>query len=127
MGLHRLVAVLLGCCCASIAPRVNPVDAGTTRARASLAQLPACRAGVEVGQLTLVIAQCSSTACREGCCRQCAWAATLEGMSGRAPAPVAQVSRVLGLGERVLDCELEAWNSALAGQSVSLEAACVVR
>jgi hypothetical protein len=65
--------------------------------------------------------------CRDVCCNPCGWEASLDGKSGAHPVDVTQVRALLGVDAQALECELDAWNDALAGQSVSVDAKCVAR
>lgn len=94
-----------------------------------LATLPRCAPGDTVGQLTLAPSMCTRMACREACCNQCTWTATFVSTNG-VPAAVApeQVSAVLRLAGRALECEVAAWNGVLAGRDLGLDGGgCLVR
>lgn len=118
-----LVGLLVGCVTtpAPSWPSGSPLQA-------RLDALPRCQPGAEVGLLEVRATLCTRKHCQEACCNQCSWAATFQAMSGSRPADQAQVQELLGLPESALDCEIAAWATALASQSISLDQPrCVVR
>lgn len=117
--------VLAGC--VTGAPRGEPPRGAIDPTRARLEALPRCAAGADVGVLTVRAAMCTKMSCPEACCNRCSWAATLEKQGQREPADPARVAALLGVTESALDCEVAAWNEALAGLVLSLDPACVVR
>lgn len=113
----------LGCLLLSACVTSSP----TVRA-SKLDALPRCEAGANAGALTVKASICTKKHCEQACCNQCSWTASFEGKNGQPVTPdVAQVQALLGLSESALDCELAEWSTALTGQSVSLEPACLVR
>jgi hypothetical protein len=130
-----LLFVLAGCA-TSAAPgdataqaTQPPEQRAAAQVRARLDTLPRCEPGAEVGQLTIAPVKCTLKFCgKNACCNHCSWGATLETKAGPQPVELEQVRAVLGLPEGGLDCEVDAWNAALQGQSVALSGAgCVVR
>lgn len=96
--------------------------------RARLAALPRCAEGAVVGQLTLAPGKCTLKFCKSACCNGCTWDAAYQTKGGPERVSKDLVRAVLALPEGALDCEVAAWNAALAGVSLGLEnGGCVVR
>lgn len=96
--------------------------------RARLAELPRCAEGAVVGQLTIAPGRCTLKFCTNACCNQCTWDAEYQTKGGPERVSKELVRGVLALPEAALDCEVAAWNAALAGTSVGLEnGGCLVR
>jgi len=110
-------------------PATRPDRRADEAVRARLRALPRCEPGAEVGQLTFAATRCTLKFCgTSACCNHCSWTATFTTKAGPQPANPELVRAVLALPEGSLDCEITAWNAALAGVSVGLErAGCVVR
>lgn len=128
MGRLILVSLMLvGCVTTPAAPPAG--DSPGAAVRQKLESLPKCEAGAEVGLLVPRATVCTKKHCETACCNQCSWSATFTTKNGEAvPAEVARVQALLGVPESALDCEIAAWASALAAQSVSLDPpGCAVR
>lgn len=103
-------------------------QAAAAHVKARLDALPACAAGTDVGQLSVAASSCTKKFCRAACCNGCSWAPTFETKGGPQPVTVAQVQALLELPPGALDCEVAAWNAALAGASVAFDGGgCAVR
>jgi hypothetical protein len=99
-----------------------------TAMRARLASLPRCAEGAVVGQLALAPGTCTRKFCRSACCNACTWDADYQTKGGPERVSKDLVRAVLALPDGALDCEVAAWNAALAGVSLGLEnGGCVVR
>lgn len=102
-------------------------QAAAAHVKARLDALPACAEGAEVGQLSIAATTCTRKFCKAACCNGCSWAPTFETKGGPQPVTAAQVQALLELPPGALDCEVAAWNAALAGVSVAVDGGCVVR
>lgn len=106
----------------------GPDRRADTAIRARLAALPRCAEGAVVGQLTLAPGKCTLKFCRTACCNGCTWDVAYQTKGGPERVSKDLVRAVLELPEGGLDCEIAAWNAALAGVSLGLEnGGCVVR
>ena len=117
--MNKFLGCLLLTACVTSSPTTKP---------SKLDALPKCVAGADAGALSVKANICTKKHCERACCNQCSWTASFEGKNGQPVlADPAQVQALLHLGESALDCELAEWLTALTGQSVALEPACVVR
>ncbi len=131
-----LMVVLFACACSSAqkvedepAQSLSKPEAARAAVKSALDALPKCADASVAKPLTIAATMCTKKFCNTPCCNACGWAATQPGADGQ-PAQVdgARVTSLLKLGGHSLDCEISAWNEAVAGQSVSLgEPACVAR
>jgi hypothetical protein len=125
--------VLCAVSCATtgeVKPVAGPdVDEGGVRARLeqTLAALPTCKADADVGALVLTPTFCTEKRCTTACCNACGWNAKLETAQGTRKLEAATVQQALGLKDGALECEVRAWNDALAGRNVGLAPTCLVR
>lgn len=136
--MKKLLLVLWAVCACSApqkkedapAAELTKPEAARAAVKAALNALPACGDASRGKPLTIAATMCTRKFCNTPCCNACGWAATQPGADG-APATVdtERVKAVLKLSnESALDCEVSAWNKAVAGQAVSLgEPACVAR
>lgn len=109
-------------------PPEGPDRRADSAMRARLAALPRCAEGAVVGQLTLAPGKCTLKFCKSACCNACSWDVAYQTKGGPERVSKDLVRAVLELPEGALDCEVAAWNAALAGSSVGLEnGGCVVR
>lgn len=111
-------------------PTMTRPEAARAAVKSALDALPACGAASQARPVSITLTMCTKKFCNTPCCNTCGWAATQPGADG-APTPVdaERLKTLLKLGEgSALDCEVSAWNEAIAGQAVSLgDPACVAR
>ena len=136
--MKKLFVVLFAACACSAPQKKEDAptqtmtrpEAARAAVKSALDALPACSDASQGKPLSIALTMCTKKFCNTPCCNACGWAATQPGADG-APTPVdgERLKAVLKLSEgSVLDCEISAWNEAVAGHAVSLgEPACVAR
>lgn len=113
-----------------VVPVAGPtIDEGGVRAQLerTISALPTCKANADVGALVLTPTFCTEKHCTTACCNACGWNAKLETAQGTRKLEASTVQQALSLKDGALECEVRAWNDALAGRNLGLTPACLVR